>query len=159
MKLAEAVLCMPSILWKNNQIADVLTGTEGDQVPTLTPELLGPVLSLVISELLKITVCPAGSELLTPYISTNGFLFCSASGSELMTFPLTGFFLQRTRVRSSDLYIFTNRLISCSRPGSELLTSFQQHADPFLFFFFSSPCYFLYFSRWYSPFINLYPTP
>ena len=92
MTLAETVLGMSSVLWRNNQIADVLTSTEGDQVLTLTPELLGPVLSSVISELLKITVCPAGSELLTPYIFTNRFLFCSAPGSEVLTytFSLTG---------------------------------------------------------------------
>ena len=50
---AETVLGMPSVLWRNNQIADVLTSTGGDQVLTLTPERLGPVLSSVISELLK----------------------------------------------------------------------------------------------------------
>ena len=88
---AETVLCMPSVLWKNNQIADVLTSTKGDQFLTLTLELLGPVLSTVISELLKIIVCPAGSELLTPYIFTNRFLFYSGPGSELLTFSLKGF--------------------------------------------------------------------
>ena len=85
---------MPSIFWKNNQIADVLTSTGGDQVLTLAPELLRPILSSVISELLKIIVCLAGSELLTPYIFTNRFLFCSAPGSEVLayTFSLTGYY-------------------------------------------------------------------
>ena len=89
---AEIILGMPSVLWKNNQIADVLTSIEGDQVLTLAPALLEPVLLSVISELLKITVCPTGSEPLTPYIFTNRFLFCSAPGSELLTytFSLTG---------------------------------------------------------------------
>ena len=92
MTFAETVLGMPYVLWKNNQIVDVLTSTEGDQVLTLTPEHLGPVLSSVMSELLKITACPAGSELMTPYIFTNKFLFCSVPESELLTytFSLTG---------------------------------------------------------------------
>ena len=63
---AETALGMSSVLRRNNQIADVLTSTEGDQVLTLTPALLRPVLLSVISEFLKITVLPAGSELLTP---------------------------------------------------------------------------------------------
>ena len=89
---AEIVLGMPSVLWKNSQIADVMTSTEGDQVLALAPALLEPVLLSVISELLKITVFPAGSELLTPYIFTNKFLFCSVPESELLTytFSLTG---------------------------------------------------------------------
>ena len=70
MTLAETVLGMPSVLWENNKIAGILTSTGGNQALTLTLALLRPVLLSIISELLKIIVFPAGSELLTfPLIS------------------------------------------------------------------------------------------
>ena len=65
MTLAETILGMPSVLWKNNQTADVLTSTGGNQALTLTPALLRPILLSIILELLKIIVLPAGSELMT----------------------------------------------------------------------------------------------
>ena len=76
---AESALVMFSVLGRNNQIADLLTSTAGNQVLTLTPALPGPVLLSMISELLKIAVFPAGSELLTSPL-TN---FCfAAHGSQ-----------------------------------------------------------------------------
>ena len=76
---AEAVLGMPSVLWKNNQIADVLTSTAGNQVLTLTPALPRPILLSMISEPLNFFVFLAGSELLASPL-TN---FCfAAHGSQ-----------------------------------------------------------------------------
>ena len=80
MTLAETVLGMPSVLWKNNKIADVLTSTGGNQALTLTPALLRPVLLSIISELLKIIVLPAGSELLTS--PPTDFCFATHQGQK-----------------------------------------------------------------------------
>ena len=79
MTLVETVLDMPSVLWKNNKIAFVLTSTGGNQALTLTPTFLRPVFPSIISELLKIIEFLAGSELLTSPL-TNFFL--AAHGSQ-----------------------------------------------------------------------------
>ena len=76
---AESALGMFSISGKNNQIVDVLTSIAGNRVLTLTPALPRPVLLSIISELLKIIMFQAGSELLTSPL-TN---FCfTAHGSQ-----------------------------------------------------------------------------
>ena len=63
------------VLWSNNRIADVLVSTGKSQVLTLTLAHLKPILLSIISELLRIIVFPAGSELLISPL-TN---FCLAA--------------------------------------------------------------------------------
>ena len=75
MTFAEVIPNMFSVLWKNNKTADVLASTGRSQVLTLTLAHLKPVLLSIISELLKIIVSPAGSELLISPL-TN---FCLAA--------------------------------------------------------------------------------
>ena len=72
---AGAIPNMFPVLWNNNKIADVLISTGNSQVLTLTLAHLKSVLLSIISELLRVIVFPAGSELLISPL-TN---FCLAA--------------------------------------------------------------------------------
>ena len=101
-----------------------MASTGRSQVLTLTLAHLKPVLLSIISELLRIIVFPAGSELLI--------------------FPQIGFCFAGARVRSSDSYSFTKRLIIWQQAWVRTSDFLSAARYPSLSFSLSSPCYFLF---------------